>query len=112
MFRANVNEMNVQPVDLGDELWQGIQLCLALAPVVFRGPIVRECLSRRELHALRSVCYRFPFWPPGCIDAPPQFSEIRFRKIHFLKRTNRSVVSCMVTPSLCSICVAHSVVLT
>ena len=25
MFRTNVNEMNVQPIDLGDELRQGVQ---------------------------------------------------------------------------------------
>ena len=32
---ANVNEMNVQPVDLGDELWQGIQLGLAVRQSYF-----------------------------------------------------------------------------
>ena len=53
MFRANVNEVNVQPIDLGDELRQGVQFRLALAPVVFRRPIARELLNRRELHALR-----------------------------------------------------------
>ena len=29
MFRTNVNEMNVEPVDLGDELRQGVQFRLA-----------------------------------------------------------------------------------
>src|SRR6516164_1205986 len=38
MFRTNVNEMNVQPVDLGDELREGIQFCLALAPIVICPP--------------------------------------------------------------------------
>src|SRR5882724_788913 len=55
MFRTNVNEMNVQPIDLGDELWQGVQSRLHLPPVVFRPPIACECLNRRELHALRCI---------------------------------------------------------
>ena len=53
MFRTNVNEMNVQSIDLGDELRQGVQFRLALAPVVVCRPIAREFLNRRELHALR-----------------------------------------------------------
>jgi hypothetical protein len=52
MLRTNVNEMNIQPVDFGDELRQGVQSCLALAPIVFRTAITRERLSRPELHAL------------------------------------------------------------
>src|SRR5713226_2628348 len=38
MFRANVNEVNVQSIDLGDELRQGVQSRLHLSPVVF-GPV-------------------------------------------------------------------------
>ena len=60
MFRANVNEVNVQSIDLGDELRQGVQSRLDLAPVVFRPPIARECLNRRELHALRLHPGPFP----------------------------------------------------
>ena len=55
MFRTNVNEMNVDPIDLGHELRQGVQLRLALAPVVIGRPIAREFLHRRELHALRLI---------------------------------------------------------
>jgi len=36
MLRTNVNEVNVQPIDLGDELRQRVQSRLHLAPVVFR----------------------------------------------------------------------------
>ena len=54
MFRTNVNEMNVEPVDLGDELRQGVQLRLDLPPVVVRLPIARELLNGRELDALRT----------------------------------------------------------
>ena len=69
----------------------GVQPRLALAPVVLRRPIAREGLHRRELHALRCVRDRFPFGPPGRVDAPAQFEQFRFRNIH-LKRANRGPV--------------------
>jgi len=34
MFRTNVNEMNVQSIDFGHELRDGVQLRLALTPTV------------------------------------------------------------------------------
>ena len=95
VLRTHVNEVNVQPIDLGDELRQGVQSRLALAPVVLRRPIARELLHRRELHALRCIRDRFPFRPPGRVDAPAQFGEFRFRNIH-LKRTNGGVVGGLV----------------
>ena len=60
MFRTNVNEMNVEPIDLGHELRQGVQFRLALAPIVICRPIAREFLHRRELHALRLICDSLP----------------------------------------------------
>ena len=47
--------MNVQPIDLGDELWESVQPLLALGPVVVRPPVARELLNRRDGHALRIV---------------------------------------------------------
>src|SRR5580700_4276474 len=85
--------MNVQSVDLGDELRQGVEFCLDLAPVVLCRPIASECLSRRELHALGCICDRFSFRPLCVVDAPAQFGQLRFRKIHFWKWTNRTVAS-------------------
>ena len=52
MLRANVDEVDVQPVDLGDELRQGVQPRLARAPVVVRHPVARELLDHGERHAL------------------------------------------------------------
>src|SRR5947209_4309360 len=75
MFRANVDEMNVEPIDLGHELREGVQLRLALAPIVIRRPIARECLSRRQLHALRLICDGFLLGPLRCGDAPAQVGE-------------------------------------
>src|SRR5919112_6494708 len=52
MFRTNVDEMNVQPIDLRNELGQGVQFRFDLAPIVFCRSIAREFLNRRELHTL------------------------------------------------------------
>ena len=79
VFRTDVNEMNVQSIDLGDELRQGVQFRLDLAPVVLCRPIARERLNRRELHALRCIRDRFPFRPLCCVDAPAQFGKSAFR---------------------------------
>src|SRR5215470_19147422 len=78
MFRTNMNEMNVQSIDLSDELWQGVQFRLDLAPVILCCPIARECLNRRELHALRCIGDRFPFRPLCRLYAPAQFGKVRF----------------------------------
>ena len=42
MTRANVHEVNVEPVDLSHELRQGIQLRLGFAPVIVRAPVAYE----------------------------------------------------------------------
>src|SRR5262249_23762900 len=55
MFGTNVNEMNVQPINLGHEVRYGLQFRFAFAPVVIRRPIAREFLYRRELYALRLI---------------------------------------------------------
>jgi hypothetical protein len=82
MFRTNVNEMNVQPINLGDEIRQGVQLGLDLALIVICRPIAGERLGRRELHALRCIRDRFPLGPLCRVDAPAQFGEFRFRNIN------------------------------
>src|SRR5262252_9824159 len=48
VFGTNVNEMNVEAVDLGDELRQGVQFLLAFAPIVICCPVTREVLNHRE----------------------------------------------------------------
>ena len=106
MLRTNVNEMNVQPIDLGYELRQGVQPRLHLAPVVFRRPIAREFLNRRELHALRCIRDRFSFRPFRRLNAPAQFGEFRFWNIH-MKRTNCIFVICLLPALLCSTGLGH-----
>jgi hypothetical protein len=37
MFRTDMDEVNIEPIDLGDEIRQRVELCLDLAPVIFAG---------------------------------------------------------------------------
>src|SRR5580704_12122458 len=92
MFRTNVNEVNVETVDLGNEIRQGVQSGLDLAPVVLFLPIAREFLQGRELGAFRLIRDRFTVGPPCRVDALAQFGEFRFWKSH-AKRTNGGLVS-------------------
>jgi hypothetical protein len=81
MFRTNVNEMNVQAIDLGDEMRQRIQLRLAPAPIVISPPIAREPLNGRQLHALRFIRDRLPFRPSCRANAPAQVGKLLLRNV-------------------------------
>src|SRR5258708_15284415 len=52
MTRADVDELYVETIDLGDKHWQGIQFRFPLSPVIVRAPIADEALELRQLHAL------------------------------------------------------------
>src|SRR5687768_4584335 len=82
MFRSNLDEMNVHPVDLGHELRYGVQSRLTFLPVVIRLPIACEFLHRRELHTLRFIPDRFPLGPLGRFDALAQAANFRSREAH------------------------------
>src|SRR6059058_4361192 len=81
MLRPNVNEMNVESIDLGHELREGLQFRLALAPVVICRPIAREFLNRRKLYALRLICDGLLFGPARGGDASAQVGEVLFRNV-------------------------------
>jgi hypothetical protein len=72
MLRADVDEVNVQPVDLGHEVRQGVQLRLAPAPVVFCRPVAGQFLHDRQLRALRMIRDELLAGPPGGRDARAQ----------------------------------------
>ncbi len=86
-----MDEVNVEPVDLGQELRQRVEPRLALAPVVFGSPMAGEGLSCRELHALRLVRHGFALGPAGRADSPAQFRKLRIRKTR-PERTNRAFI--------------------
>jgi hypothetical protein len=87
MLRTNVDEMNIDAIDVGNKLGQGVQFCFHLAPVIVGLPIVRQLLHRRELHALCSIIHEFFFRPLGILDPAPQIDKFLLRYVHF-KRTN------------------------
>src|SRR5580658_11250610 len=89
---ADVDEVNVQPVDLGDEVGQRVQLLLALAPVVVCRPVAREVLHHLQPRALRVVGNRLALGPPGRVHAPAQLGEVRLRKTD-LKRADSNLVA-------------------
>ena len=76
VLRTHVDEVDVEPVDLGGELGQGVELRLALAPVVVRRPVAREVLERRERHALRGVRDGLLLRPPRGLDAPAKIIQL------------------------------------
>ena len=78
MSRPDVKEVDIQPVDLGDELGMRVQVHLAPPPVVIGRPMPRERLNEGELHALGRIGDRFSFGPSGGVDAPAQFGQFRF----------------------------------
>ena len=92
---ADVDEMNVQPVDLGHEVRQGVQLRLARAPVVVRPPVAREVLHHREPHALRVVGDRLALGPPGRVHAPAQIGELRLGKTDLKRADSGLIAACL-----------------
>jgi len=79
--RLDVNEVDVEPVDLGRELRQGVQPCLARAPVVVVTPVRDERRQRRELHALRVISYELRAGPACFSDATMEVVERIVRKL-------------------------------
>ena len=88
MLRADVDEVNVQPIDLGDEVRQRVELRLDLAPVVIHHPMAREFLHRREPHTLQVIRDRFLLGPLGLVYAPAQLRKFLLRNTEG-ERTDR-----------------------
>jgi hypothetical protein len=81
IFRADVDEMNIESVDVRYEMRERFQFLFALAPVVIFGPVARQFLHRRELHALRLIVNGFFFWPARGRNAVAKIIErsLRYR---------------------------------
>ena len=63
MLRADVQEVNAEPVDLGGELRKAIEFRLARAPVIFLGPIAADILDPLQRRALAPVVDQFGLRP-------------------------------------------------
>jgi len=92
MLGPHVDEVDVHPVDLGDEVRQGGEVLLELAPVVIGGPIGSQRLDRLQLHALRGI--GLPVGPARRDDAPAQVGELLLRHLD-RKWTNVLRGSCL-----------------
>jgi hypothetical protein len=79
--RADMDEMHVHPIDLGNELRQAVQPRLYPAPIVVARPILRQRLHRLEPYALRCIAHRFPFGKSGRSDPPAQVEKLRVRRL-------------------------------
>ncbi len=76
-----MRELNIEPVDLGDELGQGIQLRLGLAPIVVRRPVPDERLQPGELDALLLVLDGLAIRPTGRSKALAQIVQLCLRNV-------------------------------
>src|SRR5690348_7873784 len=74
---SDEDEMDVQPVNLGDELRQRVQPGLGPAPVVIRSPVADERLQVVQLGTLRLIWHRFGIGP-SCRRQTPSKVDDRF----------------------------------
>src|SRR5690554_2008648 len=77
MLGANMRKLNVEPVDFGDKLGNGVQLRLGLAPVIFGRPMADQRLKPRELNALTLVIDGFLLRPSRSGEASTQINDLR-----------------------------------
>lgn len=66
MTRADVHELNVEPIDRSHKLGQGIQLRLRLPPVVLSRPVAYELLDLSQLVSRGATA------SPQCVDGGPR----------------------------------------
>ena len=79
--RLHVDEVDVQPVDLGLELRQRVQSRFAPAPVVLGRPVAGELLDRRQLHALGPIGDELLGRPASRLDAAAQLFDLALRDV-------------------------------
>ena len=91
MLRANVDEVDVDPVDTGDKLRQRIELRFRLAPVVAGSPVTYQLLKFRELDALGAVADSFTIGPARLRNAGAKIGERGFGHMN-LEGTDRCVL--------------------
>jgi hypothetical protein len=77
-----VDEVDVDAVNGRLELREGVQFCLALAPVIIHRPMADEFLEFCELRALRLIGDGLLVGPSGRHEAPLQVGEVRVRYVN------------------------------
>src|SRR5207253_8924996 len=72
---------DVDPVDLGHELGEGVEARLEPPEVVVLGPVPRELPEERDLHALRGVLDELVGGPARRLDAAAQIVDLLLRDL-------------------------------
>ena len=80
-WRADVDEVDVDPVDLGRELRQRVQPRLDASEVVVGRPVACQRLQSRQLHALRPIFDELLAGPARRGDAAAQLYEFLLRDL-------------------------------
>jgi hypothetical protein len=81
VLRPDVDEVDVQVVDLGDEIRDGVEPRLDLAPVVVGLPVAQNLLDGLERYTLRIIGDGFLLGQPGLRQAPAQIGQRRLRNV-------------------------------
>ena len=79
LWRADMEEMNVEPIDLGDELPQSVEPRLASPPVIARAPIGGEILQHGQRRTLRPVVDRLALGPTGRVEPAVKVVDLVLR---------------------------------
>ena len=79
--RADVDKVDVDPVDLGRELRQPVQPRLDAPEVVVGRPVARQRLQSRQLHALRAIFDELLAGPACRRNAAAQLYEFLLRDL-------------------------------
>jgi hypothetical protein len=79
--RTDVEEVDLEPVDLGAELGQRVQARLARPPVVTVGPVRAQLLQVGKRDALRPVVDRLAVRPAGAVKALTKIVELCLRNL-------------------------------
>src|SRR5689334_5381979 len=80
LMSADVDEVDVHAVDLGDELRQRVHPLVDAPEVVIVQPVATEGLQGRELDALRAVGNKLFAWPARRSNTPAQVVDLLLRK--------------------------------
>src|SRR5918993_1545869 len=81
MTRTDVDEVDIDPAYVGDELWKRVQLRFCFAPVVTFAPVPDELLQPCQRHALRRI--GFPVGPTRGGYAAAKVLQLRLRHLSF-----------------------------
>ena len=99
MPRPDVDEVDLDPVDLGRELRQRVQPRLDPTEVVLVRPVARERLDRRQLHALRAVLDELLGGQARRRDAPAQVVDLFLRDLDLNDRISVGVATAVLMRS-------------